>query len=222
VAVSVEQGSLRTNVFAGEDGRFEIGGLQPGKARVKAFSDDRRSAEADVEVTDAETSHVDLLLDKSDARDLSVAVTSHGSSVPNAFLFLQGATQFYTATTGADGRATVKVRPDEAALTTAVYSSAEGWTFATLDTASDSTVELAPSRGSIEISASANRNITISTAGFMFERALSILGVTTTVAPGRPLRINRLPAGRYAIVTNGAAKTIDLRDEERTARVDFP
>ena len=210
--------------IAGAGGRFTLAGLEPGRHRLEARLDEAVSRPVEVEVAPGpEPEPVVLVLGPDDPVRLHVAVLdAAGSPVPGALVFLEEegrAPRLLTA--GADGRAVAPIEePHPARLRAAALAGGRwalgawtGWERA----AEGLTLAVAPS-GSLAIESSrAGVPRVLSEQGWDVSWLLTRVGARPEVAPGLPLVLDGLPAGRYTIALDGVERRVAVPAGGRVA-----
>jgi hypothetical protein len=205
VVVTLQQRSTRSTTLAGTDGAFSFIGLEPGSATVRATAPQAEGEES-VTVEEGRTAHVAVTLHPKTLRDLTVVVRSAQGTVPNAIVFIrEDGNALRSATAGADGRATFRVSQATHAVELAAWSPVLGWSFAASRPLAESDtelpVDLQPAAGAVVVllvQGSAALTIRAPT-GFPIDQALLMLGVLPVARAGAPFRLERLPAGDYAV-----------------------
>jgi len=215
VFVMIAEGS---KILAQSDGSFALVGLVPGRETIRASAGAARAASADVTLSEGETSYVELTLGDTDDRELIVHVRSHGTALPNAYVFLREGGSLRAATTAADGRAVFRIDRRTASADVAVYAGSSGWTFIEPRAIADGNaieVNVQASRSRLVVRANEGSHALAiqSPGGFPLHSALAILGVNATARAGAPFTIERLPQGTYVIAAGTARRSVALADE---------
>ncbi|HYM59291.1 MAG TPA: carboxypeptidase-like regulatory domain-containing protein, partial [Thermoanaerobaculia bacterium] len=222
VLVTAEQNGARAQVFVAPDGTFSLNSLASGPVAVRASTREAR-AEKSLTLDENQTAHVELTLEPREDRALTVAVRANGAPVPNAFVFLRENGFTSAATTAGDGTATLRLTRRDGTFEAAVYSPLAGWAFVAPRSEADASelaVDLGSAPGAIEVESKGGRSpfSLLAPSGFPLQEAMSLLGIPATT----PLRLDRLPTGRYSVTSRGAMQAVELTDGLRRVELAQP
>jgi hypothetical protein len=198
-------------VFAGDDGTFTLAGLQPGAATLQAQQGDLTSRPLHLEVPADGTLDPVQLVVTGDADKITIQVLSTaGTPVAGAFVFLQeqGGNLRLLTTTG-DGTATASLDGDEPPAVRAAAYAGGIWTLGpwTPWDAAQQGLSLASGpagRGALVVTSAQGAAVKLLSAdGWDLSWLYQYLGAPLQAAPAKPLEIQGLPAGAYAVSAGG-------------------
>lgn len=207
----------------GADGRFRLTGLEAGLVRLQARQDERASAVLELRLeTGRRRDPVHLPLREPADPELRVAVLSaDGAPVPGALVFLQEEGRGERIlTTGADGRAALRVEPPFPPRLRLAATSGNLWALGSWtgweEAAEGLTLRLSGAAGTLRaVSESARGALRIvAQDGWDLSWLLTRLGGRPELSPDLPWRLDGLPAGTYTVTLGEASRTVRVQDGE--------
>ena len=208
-----------TTTFADLDGSFQLPGLEPGLRQLQARLDEETSEPVEIQLeADREPDPVRLVLtDTADRKVLVHVFDDNDQPIPGAFVFLQEDQRPpRILTADLQGMAQATLHPPYPQRVRAAAVAAGQWTFGPwIDrspTTADLTLQVPPSGSAVVLSDEAAGNPQIvSPGGWDLTWLLLRLGTRPQLTPGQPLRLQGLPAGRYALAVGNRVREFDVR-----------
>jgi hypothetical protein len=209
-----------TVILTGADGSFGFAGVEPGTIALQARLRDQTSAIVRVEVeADRPPDPVALVLGTGTTPRLEITVVgADGGPAGGAFVFFEeDGKGLRIVMTGADGRAAAGIEAPLPRRLRAAATTGTGWAFGGWVAWSEAQTGLAlqiGGGGSLLIRSDEGRSEpqVAEQSGWDVSWLLRQLGTAPSAAPGQPLRLIGLPAGRYTVSTATKALAVSLRD----------